>query len=190
VKALTKFLVLLVPLGGWMLVVRHDFNKLRPSGLTLTHHLATMPEPEGFRVISLNGRDYLAVQGPLRALLTFPSGPPVYVFDESGGLVDWFSDVGDDRSFNNRWPGVSTGRSVTRQEAMRWAGGAASCWWLRRSPAPGRPSRSRHALPEPASGVVVQALTSCTDSRPGSGHYFVQATRALSPTYYPGKEEV
>ncbi len=37
-------------------------------------------------------------------ILNLPSDMPQYVFNRSGGLVDWSPDPGDDPSFQERWP--------------------------------------------------------------------------------------
>ena len=49
------------------------------------------------------------------------SGPPEYVFDKGGSLVDWTADSGDDGDYQARW-GCSTGylRSITLVEAENW----------------------------------------------------------------------
>jgi hypothetical protein len=123
-KVIVIALALLLPVGGWLLLVRHEFGKLEPKGHTVAEHLATMPEPEGFVVFEVASRgDHLAVHGPIPALLTFPSGGPIYIFGPSGELQDWTSDGGDDDKFHHRWPGVYGGRKVNREVAAAWPGG-------------------------------------------------------------------
>ena len=38
-----------------------------------------------------------------RIFVPVPSGPPVCIFDESGTLVDYTADIGDDRRFREKW---------------------------------------------------------------------------------------
>jgi hypothetical protein len=64
---------------------------------------SSMPEPRAIRKITKNGEDFYASFGPVRAPLALPSGPPVYVFDTHGNLVDWILDTGDDSRFSNVW---------------------------------------------------------------------------------------
>ena len=73
-----------------------------------------------------NGQTYLVVLGhssdPMR------SGPPAYVFDRGGRLVDWSRDVGDDPTFSEKWPGTNGGprRPLTTAQAAGWFGSPAS----------------------------------------------------------------
>ena len=52
-------------------------------------------------------KNYYLIEGdypPSKGLLNLPSGPPVYVFNEDGVIVDYSPDVGDDLDFrDNRW---------------------------------------------------------------------------------------
>lgn len=51
--------------------------------------------------------------------LALSSGPSAYVFDETGRLVDWTSDMGDDPVFANPWfsPGTrDKRRPLSRHE--------------------------------------------------------------------------
>lgn len=47
--------------------------------------------------------DYYVAFGPIKALLALPSGPPAYVFDSKGKMIDWSSDIGDDSHFSDKW---------------------------------------------------------------------------------------
>jgi hypothetical protein len=38
-----------------------------------------------------------------RIFVPVPSGPPVCIFDESGTLVDYTADIGDDNRFREKW---------------------------------------------------------------------------------------
>jgi hypothetical protein len=46
---------------------------------------------------------YYLAHGPIRAPLALPSGPPVYVFDQAGKLIDYTKDSGDDPRFAKAW---------------------------------------------------------------------------------------
>ena len=104
-----------------MLLFLYEIRKQLPAGQTVAEHLAAMPMPVELRVVTIRSREYVAIQDPTRAMLTFPSGPPVYLFDGSDSLVDWTPDIGEG-DFHQKWPGVSGGRPITREEASRWPG--------------------------------------------------------------------
>lgn len=56
------------------------------------------------RKFMLNGNAYVLVLGvPHVSLVSLPSGPPAYIFNEHDMLVDWCRDIGDNSSFINKW---------------------------------------------------------------------------------------
>lgn len=57
-----------------------------------------------------DGTNYYAAIGPVRAPLALVSGPPVYVFDRSGTMVDWTLDNGEDPRFQKAWSAFSEKR--------------------------------------------------------------------------------
>lgn len=76
--------------------------------------------PRDIEVIRQGGTDYLLAMGAGGGLL--PSGPSGYVFDRSGRLVDWSSNIGDDPRFRDKWIPASkrSGPHVDVDGAMRW----------------------------------------------------------------------
>lgn len=110
----------LVLMGGWAVLMKRWVQSVQPGGTMLPAVLAKHPHPEDRRVFAVEGREYLALFGPVRAFPRFPSGPPVYVFDRSGTLVDWTPDAGDDEGFKSRWPGFASGRAVAQDEVTHW----------------------------------------------------------------------
>jgi hypothetical protein len=94
-----------------------------PDGVnSFSDYMARMPKPQSLH-LSQSGNDaYLVATGdvPIAMLLTAPSGPPEYVFDRSGVLVDWTMDRGDDGSYQSRWPNTRFVRTLTAQEANDW----------------------------------------------------------------------
>jgi hypothetical protein len=116
--------VLVLAAGGWVALMSHDARRLRPPGDSLADFLARGPEPRQWRAVRARGREYLVACGPMRHVLTFPSGEAVYVFDGAGRLVDWTIDDGDDSAFQRRWGGLQrAGEAVPREEAARRAEG-------------------------------------------------------------------
>lgn len=55
------------------------------------------------KVTNGDGTFFIAY-GPYDSWLALPSGPAGYVFDESGNMVGWSGDTGDDSSFQKQWP--------------------------------------------------------------------------------------
>jgi len=52
-----------------------------------------------------------------------PSGSSAYVFAQSGQLVDWSADIGDDSKFDERWQAqhsLQVGKFVRRSELATW----------------------------------------------------------------------
>ena len=64
------------------------------------------------------GQTFVVMHGPLASLV--PSGPPVYVFDSTGRLVDWTTDSGDDPRFHEKWFGRNrNAREVSAEDARQ-----------------------------------------------------------------------
>ena len=65
------------------------------------------------RRFTYNGKVYVEVIGePRMSLLSLPSGPPVYIFDDIGTFVDWSSDIGDNQTFIRKWGGFSNSCAI------------------------------------------------------------------------------
>lgn len=50
----------------------------------------------------INTETYKIGEGPL-LLWTMPSGPPMYIFNKEGILIDYTIDSGDDPEFKDKW---------------------------------------------------------------------------------------
>jgi hypothetical protein len=77
-----------------------------------------MPQPTQVAIVSVDGRSYLEVKGPLPRGLAFPSGPPVYVFDTNGALVAWTHDSGDDGAFQSIWESPDRRQLISASQAL------------------------------------------------------------------------
>ncbi len=62
-----------------------------------------MPLAKGAWTMKKDGTNYFAAFGPIRAPLALPSGPPVYVFDTNGMMIDWTLDNGESPRFQKEW---------------------------------------------------------------------------------------
>jgi hypothetical protein len=119
-NALTVIVVLL--LVGVPLLVADvlSIKRLSPEGRTTTlrEFLAWQPEASRFCSITIGDKQHVIAFGPKHAL--FASGYPAYVFDETGNLIDWSTDIGDDPEFDERWKGQSNNGelNLTRQQVL------------------------------------------------------------------------
>lgn len=74
----------------------------RALGMTLSELEQQIGKPESLRRHAYNGSSYTIWSGPVKTIY-LPSGPPVYVFDSAGKLLDWSRDIGDDPTFQEQW---------------------------------------------------------------------------------------
>ena len=82
--------------------------------------LAARPQFTEIRKFTFNEKAHLEIIGrPYISALSVPSGPPVYIFNESGALVDWCRDIGDQPSFVAKWGGFSNATPVSVEEAKQ-----------------------------------------------------------------------
>lgn len=102
------------------------YEAVRPvlSDSDLFAFAARRPAPVDIRMGTVGGEPHFAVIGPYpesRVLmqLRLPSGPPAYVFDGSGTLVDWTADVGDHDAFVRKWGDVLRGEVVPIERARK-----------------------------------------------------------------------
>jgi hypothetical protein len=109
--------ILCIPLA---LIGVIDFHHYQPSLKTATidQLVAERLETLKFAVVERDGRSYVVWIGRPRGAIV--SGPPVYVFDATGVLVDRTSDAGDS---NNRFVGDLYGaawkaKGMTSREAV------------------------------------------------------------------------
>jgi hypothetical protein len=123
IKKVTIATALLVCLlAFWIYSERKSASAVRPpEGATnLAAFLAARPQPIQIRRFTHDGKMRVEVVGkPVASLLSLPSGPPAYIFNESGILVDWTSDLGDNPSFIAKWGGLSNAISISVEEAKQ-----------------------------------------------------------------------
>lgn len=82
-------------------------NSPKGKFATIAEYLACGQQPTQVYKALLSDKTYFVAIGSLHhnwlEWLALPSGPTAYVFDETGTLVDWSSDTGDDPKFLSRW---------------------------------------------------------------------------------------
>ena len=106
---------------GWVSLETRNYRRITPgeNAQHLEEFLKSMPPVEGIYSRQSGGTTYLEVVGTLPPLPSLPSGPPTYIFDSTGSLVDWTSDYGDDAAFERHWPLGVTRRRLTPSEALQ-----------------------------------------------------------------------
>jgi hypothetical protein len=94
-KVAVALIVILALFGVWMGAVFHWLRTVSPGGSTLAPCLEKLGASVSAAVFVHDGNEFLLLVGESRAFPRFPSGPPHYVFDRTGALVDWVPDSGD-----------------------------------------------------------------------------------------------
>jgi hypothetical protein len=90
------------------------------SATNLMVFLEARPHPQQILKFTYGGKTHIEVIGkPVTFFLSLPSGPPAYIFNENGVLVDWSRDVGDNPSFGNRWGGFSNAITISVEESKQ-----------------------------------------------------------------------
>jgi hypothetical protein len=89
--------------------VYHTWSSSPPApgiGGSYAVYRQKMPQPVKVQKLSRAGdaTTFYLTYGPVRAPLALVSGPPVYVFDGSGKLLDYAQDSGEDATFARAWP--------------------------------------------------------------------------------------
>lgn len=115
-------IVLLV--GGYLTAEAVLLWRVVPDGsvANLEDYLEWRPDEDDFAAANVDGKQYVIAYGPLSGV--FPSGPPAYVFDSDGALVDWSKDIGDDSEFIKKWQSQRHGDKVlSRREVEEFARG-------------------------------------------------------------------
>ena len=121
VRHWSTLLVVVVLVGSYMAFCFYERNRVTPpdEACSWETFLASMPPPREAWVFHVGGRQYVEVRGPMPSQWTFPSGPPSYVFNQDGILVDWAYDRGE---MSSGYVGfhASSGRRLAVDEVPLW----------------------------------------------------------------------
>jgi hypothetical protein len=125
-KRLRGLVIFTIFIGGCLATEYVSHRRVDPTGRVsnLSEYLAWRPAAEQFAAVDINGKRHVIAYGPMSSWLLLSSGPSAYVFDETGRLVDWSSDIGDDPEFDERWSAQRSrhpGRAVSRGDVQRFA---------------------------------------------------------------------
>ena len=108
IVALALIAGVLIGAGGWRIfgvasvAIRRSFGPVETNILEFVKKVPNVRT----RKFQLHGILYYEVVLPKES--TMASGPPVYIFDETGDLLDWTHDQGDAPYFVKRWGYVVT----------------------------------------------------------------------------------
>ena len=97
-------LIIGIPSTVWVGNEIYHARTSNPGHLTTyLEYRERMPPAKGAWIMKREGTNYYAALGPIRAPLALPSGPPIYVFDSKGMMVDWTLDSGESPRFKKAW---------------------------------------------------------------------------------------
>ena len=108
--------------GVWFAWEKKALDAVNPSkyGTNLTAFLEAM-QPQEVRYCEQDGSTYFLVIGkPVVSVFSLPSGPPGYVFDGAGNLVEWCQDLGDNPNFSKRWTKLILGERIRAQDVRAY----------------------------------------------------------------------
>ena len=106
----------------WIYSEKKSAKAVRPriDATNLVTFLGAGPEFIEIRKFIFNEKPHLEIIGrPYQSALSVPSGPPLYVFDENGVLVDWCRDSGDQPSFAKKWGGFRNATIINIEDAKQ-----------------------------------------------------------------------
>lgn len=101
-------LVVLIPAGlvsGFVLSEIRWQRINNPEGkfTNVREYLAHGRLPARVTKVQRDGNTFFIAYSPMDYRLAVPSGPAAYVFDQTGQMVDWSRDTGENPSFATRW---------------------------------------------------------------------------------------
>jgi hypothetical protein len=104
-KRIRGLVIFTVLIGGCLTTEYVSHRRVDPTGRvsTLSDYLAWRPAASEFAAVEVNGTQHVIAYGPKSSWLLLSSGPSAYVFDGTGRLVDWSTDIGDDSEFDDKW---------------------------------------------------------------------------------------
>ncbi|HEV7406363.1 MAG TPA: hypothetical protein VGO11_25665 [Chthoniobacteraceae bacterium] len=123
-KGLVKWVLLFGLLAAFVIggEIRHN-ARVRPDGVhSVAEHLQRFGPPARiFRIQRADGvffyfAGHMDSDAPW---LKLPSGPPAYIYDSRGRLVDWCGDSGDADQWVSRWLHAGTKTDVSVEEVRR-----------------------------------------------------------------------
>lgn len=121
-----KSIIILFCILAFIVIIVLEENRvyksiaLPNSTLTLSQFVQKYKKIDKVSICSSqDGNTHILIQGHMVfSFLAIHSGPPLFVFDKCGKLLDWTSDSGDDPVFSNAWD-FKLSTKVSIKEALR-----------------------------------------------------------------------
>jgi hypothetical protein len=101
----------------YLAVVGSYYHDISPEGAGI-RELADAVGIKTVRKCKENGSIYYLAVGPIPPGYVLASGPPVYVFDKHGALVEWIEDSGDQPDAMARWD-MQSCQPITAERALK-----------------------------------------------------------------------
>lgn len=108
-KTLISTSLLLIPIVAFLISEFTYLPRVAPpsEGTNLRDFLRSRAIITRLKRFQLGGSNYVMVVGKIPFSIHGASGPPVYVFDAKGELIDWAAERGDATQFQKTWIGAS-----------------------------------------------------------------------------------
>ena len=115
-------IVILLLIATWIATEWLMYRRTVPPSnvANIDSFLKWRPSTEQFTILASDNRHLMATGAPSGVL---PSGSSAYVFDDSGKLVAWSADIGDDPKFDEKWQAqhsLGIAKTLTRAEVSSW----------------------------------------------------------------------
>jgi len=129
VKTIIRNLLLLAMVGAvlvaWLMLSAREEKRLKPapSVQTIQDFIQQMPPPARVQKFSAGNATYYEVWGQLGGTIRLPSGPPSYIFDSAGRLVDWTYDRGEARDYEQKWGRFKDAQFISVREMLQTVAG-------------------------------------------------------------------
>ena len=116
----TSVIVIVLMFGAialYFVLVRSYYRRISPLPQCTIEQLSARVGLGRWQKCQRNGSVFYLAEGQLPPGFVLASGPPVYVFDSEGMLVEWFDDSGDEPSGLATWRGPSC-EDVTLKQVL------------------------------------------------------------------------
>mgnify|MGYP001552173015 CR=1 FL=1 len=125
-KRFRGLIIFAVLIGGCLTSEYVSHRRVDPAGrvTNLTAYLAWRPSAEHFAQVDIHGKPHVIAYGPMSSWVLLSSGPSACVFDDTGRLVDWSADIGDDPQFDEKWNAQrsrGSGRTLSGDQVRKMA---------------------------------------------------------------------
>ena len=106
IEILVVWFVIMVPMCGWIISEIRWARINNPEGKfsNVADYIVHGRQPSRVTKVEKQLKTFFIAFCPMDTWLAVPSGPAAYVFDETGKMIQWSRDTGDDARFQKQWP--------------------------------------------------------------------------------------